>query len=100
MQELVTRIAQPEEFAQPDPSRFIKQACSFESGGLLRSLLLGVMGQGDGTIGGVPAIVLIGVVVLLLSISVVIPGQYCIPPWANSLLMVSGSKHSAAAKLN
>ena len=33
MQELVTRIAQPEEFAQPDPSRFIKQACSFESGG-------------------------------------------------------------------
>ncbi|CAE7288816.1 ankrd52 [Symbiodinium pilosum] len=54
VQELVTRIAQPEEFAQPDPSRFIK--------------------QGDGTIGGVPAIVLIGVVVLLLSISVVIPG--------------------------
>ncbi|CAE7490100.1 ankrd52 [Symbiodinium sp. CCMP2592] len=54
VQELVTRIAKPKEFVQPDPSKFIV--------------------QGDGTIGGIPALVLIGVVVLLLSIAVVIPG--------------------------
>ncbi|CAE7338452.1 Ankrd28 [Symbiodinium natans] len=54
VKELVARIAKPEEFAQPDPSKFIM--------------------QGDGTIGGIPALVIIGVLVLMLSVAVVIPG--------------------------
>lgn len=52
--QLVNRISRPREFPKPDPSRFI------------------VLGEGD--VGGLPAWILILVVVLLLSIAIVIPG--------------------------
>ncbi|CAJ1342826.1 unnamed protein product, partial [Effrenium voratum] len=55
IQQLVERISAPREFAQPDPARFIE--------------------LGDGTIGGVPSWLLIGLACLLLSVAVVVPGS-------------------------
>lgn len=51
---LVNRISRPREFPQPDPSRFIV--------------------LGDGSLEGFPTWLLIGLVILLLSIGIVVPG--------------------------